>query len=308
MRLFLFRPGALGDTLLCAPLLAGLRRRLTPIDVTLAGHGGAVGLIAGGGLLSSGIEQDEPRLGELFSPSASGNLAAMLGPCDAALGWLSDPDGVVLANLRRLAAGPAAVAPSRPEPGSGRLVAEHLAASLAALGILPPQLPLPPLLFPTPADAAWARTYLRELPAGPLVALHPGSGGARKNWHAAGFAAVAAALARTCTVLLIAGPADEAALREVRSLCSATLWPVVGLGLSRLAALLACCAAFVGNDSGVGHLAALLGVSVVSLFGPTDPLLWRPWGERVNVLSFAGGHECLAPETVVAATLAALEG
>jgi len=50
-------------------------------------------------------------------------------------------------------------------------------------------------------------------------------------------------------------------------------------GLLRRAAL------YVGNDSGITHMAAAVGVPVVALFGPTDPARWAPQGGRVEVLA-----------------------
>jgi heptosyltransferase-3 len=44
-------------------------------------------------------------------------------------------------------------------------------------------------------------------------------------------------------------------------------------------------AMFIGNDSGPGHLAGIIGVPTISLFGPTDPAQWKPLGPRVRVLS-----------------------
>lgn len=44
------------------------------------------------------------------------------------------------------------------------------------------------------------------------------------------------------------------------------------------------CDAYLGNDSGVTHLAALLGVPTVALFGPSDPVVWQPQGRAVRVL------------------------
>jgi ADP-heptose:LPS heptosyltransferase len=41
---------------------------------------------------------------------------------------------------------------------------------------------------------------------------------------------------------------------------------------------------FIGNDSGPGHLAGIMGCPTISLFGPTDPAVWRPLGPRVGVL------------------------
>jgi len=48
--------------------------------------------------------------------------------------------------------------------------------------------------------------------------------------------------------------------------------------------LLASGRAYVGNDSGVSHLAAWLGLPSVVVFGPSDPVRWRPIGENVEVV------------------------
>ena len=44
------------------------------------------------------------------------------------------------------------------------------------------------------------------------------------------------------------------------------------------------CSAFVGNDSGPGHLAGIIGLPTVILFGPTDPAVWKPLGPRISAL------------------------
>src|SRR5205085_8201608 len=44
------------------------------------------------------------------------------------------------------------------------------------------------------------------------------------------------------------------------------------------------CRGYLGNDSGITHLAAMLGVPTLALFGPSDPLTWRPLGPSVIVI------------------------
>ena len=58
-----------------------------------------------------------------------------------------------------------------------------------------------------------------------------------------------------------------------------------GMELKKVAALLSLCDVFLGNDSGLTHLAAAVGVETVALFGPTDPGEWAPRGRRVTVVS-----------------------
>jgi ADP-heptose:LPS heptosyltransferase len=55
--------------------------------------------------------------------------------------------------------------------------------------------------------------------------------------------------------------------------------------LTDVLALLSCAAAFVGHDSGITHLAAGLGIKTAAVFGPTNPLVYRPVGPHVNVFN-----------------------
>jgi heptosyltransferase III len=55
--------------------------------------------------------------------------------------------------------------------------------------------------------------------------------------------------------------------------------------LFELACWLATARLYIGNDSGITHLAAAVGIPVVAIFGPTDPGVWAPRGERVRIVS-----------------------
>jgi heptosyltransferase III len=55
--------------------------------------------------------------------------------------------------------------------------------------------------------------------------------------------------------------------------------------LYELGCWLASARLYVGNDSGITHLAAAVGTPVVAIFGPSDPAIWAPRGERVSVVS-----------------------
>ena len=56
------------------------------------------------------------------------------------------------------------------------------------------------------------------------------------------------------------------------------------LDLPTVAAIARLAVAFVGNDSGVSHLAAAVGTPGLAIFGPTDPARWRPLGSRIDIL------------------------
>lgn len=119
-----------------------------------------------------------------------------------------------------------------------------------------------------------------------FAVIHPYSGGAKKNWPLDRFEQLAARLESHLEVRWTAGPEEKLA-GAVRC---ADLWD--------LANWLAGARFYVGNDSGITHLAAAAGVPVVALFGPTDPAVWAPRGKSTVVRSPDSSMESLAPETV----------
>ncbi len=94
-----------------------------------------------------------------------------------------------------------------------------------------------------------------------------------------------------CSLLLILGPADERLVGRVAKL-SRELDAVIAqnLPLRHLAAALSRCAVYVGNDSGVTHLAAATGIPTLAIFGPTDPEVWAPQGDNVKIIR--GDADC----------------
>jgi hypothetical protein len=110
---------------------------------------------------------------------------------------------------------------------------------------------------------------------GGFAAIHPFSGGASKNWPLERFRTLAKRL--NIPVRWCAGPEEP--------LPDATRFD----DLHQLALWLARARLFIGNDSGITHLAAAVGTPVVAVFGPTDPTVWGPRGERVRVVSSARG-------------------
>ena len=136
-------------------------------------------------------------------------------------------------------------------------------------------------------------------PATDLVAIHPGSGSARKNWPRDRFEELAAALSsRGNRLAWITGPADDP--RPPRG--PAQSWR--SLPLPDLATRLSACRLFVGNDSGVSHLAAAVGCPTVALFGATSERVWSPRGPRVTVIRAATGRlEDISPSEVIARVL-----
>lgn len=113
-----------------------------------------------------------------------------------------------------------------------------------------------------------------------FVVIHPFASAPQKRWPMANFRAVAEQLG--VPVKWTAGPEeqlDEAVRFE---------------DLYRLACWLATARAYIGNDSGIAHLAAAVGAPVVAIFLTTDPQVWAPRGQHVAVLERPSIAEVLA--------------
>ena len=118
-----------------------------------------------------------------------------------------------------------------------------------------------------------------------LLFVHPGAGGRGKRWGATGFAAVlerAASLPRLA-VVVHQGPADAEAVAALPERLTARAIRLREPPLPLLAGMLTHAAVYLGNDSGISHLAATVGVPSIVLFG-ADQLSWRPWAEHVEPL------------------------
>jgi len=115
------------------------------------------------------------------------------------------------------------------------------------------------------------RIYCDVVP-GDFAVIQPFSGSPRKNWPLARFQELARKLERKMPVRWCAGPEDP---------------PLDGAvhfdDLYDLACWLAQARLYIGNDSGITHLAAAVGVPVLALFGPTNPAVWAPRGPHVRV-------------------------
>ena len=215
----------------------------------------------------------EHRPLRLAAHAGAARLLAELGEVDEGLAfddptlvWIfggEPPDEEVVAWMRPTAglARAAIVAPSR--PSDPEHVARYLLRTLAPLNVDQTFDDQPFQVTPIVSDD---------------ILIHTGSGSPTKNWAAARFAEVIRQL--DTSVRLIVGEADTAVFGHT--------YPVLeGLSLKELAQRLAGCRAYLGNDSGVSHLAGLCGAHTVAMFGPTDPALWRPIGPDVTVLPFA---------------------
>lgn len=278
------RRGGLGDTLLMAPVLAALRRRWSqdlgaPVRLCVAGVAEFVAVLAALGLCDEALSSESLELFALAGDEERGararqrlvRYAAIVGD-DPALCGLQQPNVLVY------------------DPRPARR-----------------DLPLPMQILGQcglAADPGDLRQAIQRPDAGSGVALAPGSGSLAKNWPRQRWLELAAALWRSGhAVFVVVGPAEQE-----RDDPRAWPWPcpigfVVEAACTALAQRLSACAAFVGNDSGTSHLAALLGLPTVAVFGAGLPEVYGPLGPRVEVVVGSGA---VPPDVGVGAVLQAL--
>ncbi len=178
----------------------------------------------------------------------------------------------------------------------------HRVEELAALLGLDP--PPAPRVWLAPGHEAAAE---RLVPAGgPVLAIGPAANWAGKQWPATRFAEVArrltgpgGALAGARVAILAAGPERDQVQPAIEALPAARVLDLVGaVDLPTAAACLRRCRAFLGNDSGLMHLAAAAGTPTLGLFGPSHTRRYRPWGPKAAFLRTPESYDALVRRLV----------
>jgi heptosyltransferase III len=257
--------GGIGDFLLACPVLMRLAED-GPLE--LAGAPERLSLAADAGIAQAVHSLDRIGFHTAFA-EPSETLREFVSRFGRIVVWMNDNDGGLARTLRRLTDARCDVHPGLPPADWRKHASEYY---LDQLGF-PAGPPLRLAFEPAP--------HRRD------VILHPGSGGKHKNWPLENFVEVARILKkRGRCVAWCLGPAEQAL----------ELPPdaerIEAVSLTALARILAAARLYIGNDSGITHLAAAAGCPTVAIFGPTDPAVWAPRGGAVRVLqtaSFARG-------------------
>ena len=309
-RIVIIHAGAIGDLVQALPALAGVRAAWPGAAVTLIGRPERAVLARMAGIADSCMDVETCGLWRLAGGDAAGAPAlAVLDGADLVLDFLTR--GALAA--RRGGHGPQVVwVEPLPPPQWTETAAAWVTGQVRdRLGTSPPA--PGPEIAATEAALAAARRILaaRRGGHGPFVAIHPGSGSAKKNWPADRFAQVAERVRHEWQreVVWLAGPAEIERGTLPPQVQRGTL--LQDLALDEVAAVLALADAYLGNDSGITQVAAAVrrpdgrATPTVALFGPTDARVWAPRGDHVRVVrSPDGPMESIAAEEVCAAVAA----
>jgi heptosyltransferase III len=287
------RGGALGDFILTLPVLAALRRRFPIHALEILGYERAASLAVAGGLADRVSALESPALAGFFARDGAWPAVATEYFAGFALiiSYVFDPESIFQSNVVRCSTARFLAAPHRPDESGPLHATQFFLRPLETLGIGEAD-PRPRLVLPGPV----------VLSSEPRLAVHPGSGSVRKNWPESKWAEFLQRLAATTrwNFLLIGGEAEGERCQRL----AATLPPdrvrlAQNLPLVELAQAMRSCAAFIGHDSGVTHLAAALDLPGLVLWGPSNETVWRPMSDHMRLVRDERGLEALPVEKVL---------
>lgn len=132
----------------------------------------------------------------------------------------------------------------------------------------------------TPESAATIAARLRDagLAEAPFAVIHPAAAFATKQWAAEKFGRVAEEIrSRGLAVVAITTPGERPIIDEMNKNTAAPVEAFTDLSLPQITALLARARLFIGNDSGIAHIAAAVETPAVVIFGSSNTAHWRPW-------------------------------
>jgi heptosyltransferase-3 len=278
LRALIIRPSALGDTLLLAPALHNIGGKA---DLTLIGRKPGIDFLKPLATRCIDYETggwhalflDQPNCEQLHLPEV-----------DRVISFLSDPSSTTKGNLESLMKEtPIFTFPPFPPEGETIHVASYLASCLKNSGL------------PVDPDAALEEARTNGLLQGEessrpesMIVLHPGSGSKKKNLGPEFWIDLinTRELALFEKRVLLLGPAEEEHYHVFSNkLRGLDIEIVTSPHSATLLSLLKATSLYIGHDSGITHLAALLGLPTLALFGNSNPLQWAPLGPDVTVIS-----------------------
>jgi heptosyltransferase III len=295
-------PGALGDVLLAVPALRGLRATRPGSSLVLAAQPRLAALLVALAVVDGGVGFDALGLHTLMAEEGPAEVVPLVREAEAIVCWFGARDPIFVRRLREIL--PAATV-AAPAPGEGGTVWAHLLATVGA----PPGEHRAPVAAPEPVVDAGRRALLAAGWDGrrPVLIVHPGAGGQGKRWPPDGFARLLSpvVVAGAVTVVVHQGPADADAVGALVERLPRPPLVLIDPPLPDLAGALIHARAFLGNDSGVAHLAAGLGIPSVVLFAAPN-LPWTPWSRTTRCLVVTPGRLLPQDAATVAPALAAL--
>jgi ADP-heptose:LPS heptosyltransferase len=275
MPTLLYHTGAIGDFVTTIPAIRYYRKQNPGKKITLLGRETIGKFALDIGLIENWIDVDSKTALPLFYDSYSPEADAILKRFSAALLFIAD-DAPLLKHIQTC--GIRSVLHQTPFPTSKIHIVDYHLSLMCDPEKIDPARKIP-VCTPSPESIQAAQKILGNLKQ--PVAIHPGSGSANKNWPFERFLSLGDLLRKhSLPIVWIQGPAEESFQYPETDLI------VKNCDLPILAALLKGCRAYIGNDSGITHLAAAAGCPItIALFGSkSNETVWAPTGNASVVI------------------------
>lgn len=298
----ILQPGALGDCILTLPLVKTMKDALGLGGVDMIGHTDYIGMLPERSCVNGVRSMDAAELHRLFVEPSQFDLADgdplinVFVDYSWIVSFLGEPHGAFEQNLIFTTncshSAEIITLPMKPPEGNAQHVAQFYIQQFAAESGLSAE------RARTDANDVLIRVTEGDRDDGveildrhgielskKLIVIHPGSGGREKCWHLENFVSLTRELrCRDYEVLFLLGPTEEERLTPSEKARMQNMAEcLTHLSLTQVVGVLSGADAFVGNDSGVTHLAAGMGLRTFAIFGPTDPALYKPVGRAVTL-------------------------
>lgn len=300
----IIQPGAIGDCILTLPLAAYMKESTHLGGIDILGHTEHIGFLPGRSCVDGIRSIDSIELHRLFTETKTFELKDR-DPLISAFrdyAWIAtfmgEPNSSFEQNLIYTAncSHSAEVITLSLKPPKG--FSEHLAdfyirQFVDQCGFSLSYKPIQTgdcLIKATEADIQTGKRLMREIGLGfgeKLMVIQPGSGGTKKCWHLDNFLAVARELdSRGIEIIFLLGPTElerfgDKKIKKINSIVRC----LSSLSLTQVLGLLSCVNGFIGNDSGITHLAAAMGIKTFTIYGPTNPAVYKSIGPAVTVFA-----------------------
>jgi heptosyltransferase III len=126
-----------------------------------------------------------------------------------------------------------------------------------------------------------------------IVTLDPGSNFSKKRWPVGYYVALCAWLVNSFNArIILPGTKVDDRLKLIKEkVNSDNIVLLTGKKLRFVTAVVSHADLHIGNDSGLGHVAAAVNIPTITVFGPTSPVLWKPYSSK-SITVFNPGVEC----------------
>ena len=256
--------GALGDFILTLPTVLMLKKKYKRIDLFCPKQHGILAEYLK--IADRSFPTESSEFASIFSKDPASSIKDILTQYETILVFSFSESlkeklySITKAEIYRIA--------PRPSPKLRIHVMEYITQKLKELGLIKDE------YVP----------YKRKDIGGKKTIIHPGAGSKRKRWDISNFLELYRILeTKQIETDFLIGPAEEDLFPFLEKYIP---YDKLHIAYDILEAikLLESAKGFIGNDSGIAHLSAFLGIPTLAIFGPSDPIRWRPIGSKVEIV------------------------